>query len=129
MIRVRSETKEELKELGTKKDTYDTVISELIKERKKGFDIAHQKKIVTNYHSLLTYMNKEYWIFCQMCMKNRSVEVHHKDANHNNNILENMLLVCKSCHTNIHKKISKWKRCYKKEYSKEEYILIQKMKQ
>lgn len=41
---------------------------------------------------------------CQMCMEKDSVLVHHIDENTYNNKFDNLLALCKKCHTKIHRK-------------------------
>lgn len=43
---------------------------------------------------------------CARCGYNEfpsSVEIHHKDFNHNNNVLANLLPLCANCHSGLHK--------------------------
>ena len=39
---------------------------------------------------------------CSICGSKEDLVLHHKDFNHQNNELENMQLLCKSCHIKIH---------------------------
>jgi rRNA maturation endonuclease Nob1 len=39
---------------------------------------------------------------CEICGSNKNVDVHHKDGNPQNNVLENLQRVCRSCHIKIH---------------------------
>lgn len=39
---------------------------------------------------------------CERCGNNENLMVHHKDFNKRNNSLENLMTVCRSCHTTIH---------------------------
>jgi len=41
---------------------------------------------------------------CQICGSSKQLEVHHKDRNKLNNSIDNLMLVCKSCHRKIHYK-------------------------
>jgi len=41
---------------------------------------------------------------CVKCYSFENIEVHHKDLNPWNNIEENLQILCKSCHTRLHKK-------------------------
>jgi len=41
---------------------------------------------------------------CQICGSSEQLEVHHKDRNRLNNSIDNLMLVCKSCHRKIHYK-------------------------
>ena len=35
---------------------------------------------------------------CQNCGRKYHLDIHHKDGNHNNNVKENLLKVCRRCH-------------------------------
>lgn len=39
---------------------------------------------------------------CYFCNSNRGLGVHHIDENRKNNILDNLIILCKSCHKKIH---------------------------
>ena len=39
---------------------------------------------------------------CEICKKPFFHNIHHKDKNRQNNKLENLMLVCRKCHSNIH---------------------------
>jgi len=41
---------------------------------------------------------------CEFCGSKNQLRVHHKDRNRKNNKLENLTIVCKSCHNKIHEK-------------------------
>lgn len=41
---------------------------------------------------------------CVLCLKTQQLEIHHKDLDRKNNQLSNIVILCKSCHTKIHKK-------------------------
>lgn len=40
---------------------------------------------------------------CSICSSINKLIVHHIDGNYKNNILENISIVCRSCHNKIHK--------------------------
>lgn len=40
---------------------------------------------------------------CQICSYNENICMHHKDQNRNNNVLDNLILLCKSCHFSLTK--------------------------
>ena len=40
---------------------------------------------------------------CSLCDSTKFLCVHHKDENRANNKLDNLIVVCKSCHAKIHK--------------------------
>lgn len=47
-------------------------------------------------------LNREYK--CEKCGSTINVDVHHKDGNRNNNVPENIELLCRSCHMKEHNK-------------------------
>lgn len=42
-------------------------------------------------------------IACEICGKTGRLDVHHKDKNTSNNSVENLMVVCRSCHNRIHR--------------------------
>jgi 5-methylcytosine-specific restriction endonuclease McrA len=46
---------------------------------------------------------------CSLCGKTKKLVTHHIDFNYKNNILNNLTIVCRSCHNKIHKKGEKKK--------------------
>jgi len=50
------------------------------------------------------------FILCSICGSNRFLCVHHIDGNQNNNLLNNLKVVCKSCHSKIHETYKNCKR-------------------
>lgn len=50
---------------------------------------------------------------CEICGSKINVDIHHKDGNHQNNVSENLMLVCRSCHIKLHRKKSVCKICGK----------------
>ena len=73
---------------------------------------AHQHQIVigSNKRNRKEYLNiaktNKIWI-CEMCNKERSKDrdlvVHHIDKNNKNNNVNNLMVLCNSCHAKIHK--------------------------
>ena len=55
-----------------------------------------------NYYILLKKIVSYCWIKCQDCNFRKVIHVHHIDQDHNNNKLENLKLLCKPCHMNMH---------------------------
>jgi 5-methylcytosine-specific restriction endonuclease McrA len=39
---------------------------------------------------------------CQLCYKQNKLLIHHKDENHQNNSLHNLVLLCRGCHNKVH---------------------------
>jgi len=56
-----------------------------------------------NYYDLKKKIKNGEIIFCELCKSQRNILVHHKDFNHDNDDLENLQIVCKFCHSKIHK--------------------------
>lgn len=50
---------------------------------------------------------EKYGNFCSICKNLENIEVHHVDFDRSNNIIENLQVLCKSCHKKIHWKIKK----------------------
>lgn len=84
----------------------------------------HMHKLGKKYGSMSyktgigSYRNKKLNLFkeeCECCgtsdNTNNKIIVHHKDCNRNNNILENLLILCQSCHQAIHIRIKRGKTC------------------
>lgn len=40
---------------------------------------------------------------CNICLSRNDLVIHHIDRNHKHNELNNLMIVCKQCHYNIHK--------------------------
>lgn len=51
---------------------------------------------------------------CEICGSNKNVDVHHKDLNPENNLLNNLQRVCRSCHIKIHHPAKKCLICGEK---------------
>lgn len=49
-------------------------------------------------------------IACQDCGQKSKIQRHHVDGNPLNNSLENIRILCQSCHTSEHKRIGTWGR-------------------
>lgn len=47
------------------------------------------------------------FILCERCKKYRALQIHHIDKNKKNNNLQNVIMICKSCHRMIHNKNAK----------------------
>ena len=55
----------------------------------------------SDYYRSIAFHNHKHQ--CEKCKtKDEKLEVHHKDENRNNNIPENLMLVCHTCHLKIH---------------------------
>lgn len=51
---------------------------------------------------------------CCLCSSIKFLCIHHKDKNRKNNNLDNLMIVCKSCHTKIHDTLKAWNKGNKK---------------
>ncbi len=47
------------------------------------------------------YFNKQ--TICQQCGSTNCLDVHHKDYDYTNNEPDNLILLCRSCHTKLHR--------------------------
>lgn len=43
---------------------------------------------------------------CEICGEANNLDVHHKDGNYNNNSIDNLIVLCRSCHMKTHNKYS-----------------------
>lgn len=43
--------------------------------------------------------------YCECCKSTKNLLVHHKDHNRNNNNIENLQILCTSCHAVVHTRI------------------------
>lgn len=42
---------------------------------------------------------------CELCGEINKLVTHHRDGNYKNNIVSNLMVVCRSCHNKIHKRL------------------------
>ena len=83
------------------------------KERKKKI-ICHTQKKKTwckdsyIYHKIF---DDYYWTVnnCMICWSTKGLQIHHKDKNHKNNDISNLIKLCYRCHCMLHK----WDRVYR----------------
>ena len=120
MIRLYQTTKEILDKIGSKNESYDSIIKNLIIKVQKTNQIDNKYnypiKEITNFyewakkHKFLL----RFWIYCSECQKRRAIELHHIDKNRKHNGFENIELLCKRCHLKKHYKIDDSNRKYAK---------------
>ena len=76
-----------------------------------GFQKGHKSYQGTNTknshytNGIVAYRRLAYEHFpklCSMCGATKNLYVHHKDQNRMNNKIENLIIVCRSCHCKIH---------------------------
>jgi len=68
-----------------------------------AFDLRHSPDAgwsTTHYHARKVIPNGS----CGHCGKPNAKDVHHKDGNHRNNTAENLERICRSCHTQAHRR-------------------------
>lgn len=94
----RRTTSESLKD---RKNTWGDKIAEslrgqkLTEERKKKIAISNYKTGICTYRRVKKSK-------CERCESDKFLIVHHKDENRENNVLENLETLCKSCHQAHH---------------------------
>lgn len=54
---------------------------------------------------------------CEICGSTKSIDVHHKDGNHQNNNSDNLMVVCRSCHMKLHRPKSICRICGQPAYA------------
>src|SRR5574343_2089194 len=65
-----------------------------------------QKEEVSTVQSTLNYRARvlKSHTPCEFCHSTTSIEVHHYDGNLSNNNLDNLISVCRGCHTKVHRR-------------------------
>src|SRR5699024_2997435 len=67
---------------------------------------------------------------CEMCLSTKNLDIHHKDENWQNNSPQNLQVLCRSCHTKVHRKKKQCKVCGKPQkglgYCNKHYIRYKK---
>lgn len=75
---------------------------------KKGIDSPYYKNGIGNFHKNLKPFLRSLYSSCQWCNKDLTTAsqyewcVHHIDHDRNNNTIDNLILLCKSCHQKEH---------------------------
>jgi 5-methylcytosine-specific restriction endonuclease McrA len=106
-IKLKYYTKNELDKLKIDNNqTYDVIVSDLIEDFKNS-DLNSLTKPYTRYDSLFSRLIKQYFVLCNDCHNLRATQIHHIDKNPDNHILDNIALLCKTCHLKRHKKLTK----------------------
>jgi len=67
-----------------------------------GKDNANWKGGIGHQWAIKVAKKRLKWM-CSICSAKEDLEVHHKDGNINNNIIENLQVVCPKCHASLHK--------------------------
>jgi ribosomal protein S27AE len=55
---------------------------------------------MTRYYRIKAIEEKGYE--CENCGATEDIEVHHRDRNHCNNELDNLIVLCSDCHNTVH---------------------------
>jgi len=98
-VKLTTEHKEKIKKWA--KDNKDKIIGENNPSWKGG--------ISQDYYRRVAFENLPN--VCEACGSQEKLRVHHKNKNRQDNRIENLMIVCKSCHNKIHEK---WKNLYKR---------------
>ena len=48
---------------------------------------------------------------CSICDSQSKLDIHHKDGDRTNNVLENLQYLCRSCHVQLHKNLKRSSKC------------------
>ena len=79
--------------------------NKLNKDKFSGENNIHWKGgISQDYYRRIAFEN--FPNLCEICGSTNQLRVHHKNKNRKDNNLDNLMIVCKSCHNKIHEK---WK--------------------
>ncbi len=71
----------------------------ILSEKYKGKGNPHYKNGIRTGKRMILEVNKT----CQTCGSKNRLEIHHKDKNRNNNDVNNLQLLCRSCHSKQHR--------------------------
>lgn len=80
-----------------KKQPKEMVESRISKIRGENHYLWKDGKSRTPYREMIKKVK------CEVCPSTNQLGIHHKDGNHYNNVLENLQVLCASCHSRIHK--------------------------
>ena len=81
---------------------WELTIEQRFKNKSKGE--AHYKYTtgISFYRRRIFNINQK---ICTKCGSDYNIIVHHKDLNRNNNNLDNLMIICRSCHMKLHRDI------------------------
>ena len=70
----------------------------------KAFDSRHRVDVkwMAAHHHARQIMGEK--VACATCLSTKALDVHHRDANHQNNSPENLIVLCRSCHMKVHRR-------------------------
>ena len=78
----------------------------IIKKQNMGIYDWNGVSTTPTYHKIV-FENFKLDKICSICGTIKDICVHHIDENRNNNSKENLLVVCRGCHTSLHAKNNK----------------------
>ena len=89
-------------------------LKKTIRKKKKVVKIKNKqpkRKYIKDSHIYHKIFDDYYWDIkhCMICWSTERLQIHHKDKNHKNNDISNLIKVCFKCHCLAHK----WDRVYK----------------
>jgi 5-methylcytosine-specific restriction endonuclease McrA len=70
----------------------------------KDFDTRHRENLgwMAAHHQARQIVGPK--TECVVCASTRSLDVHHRDGNFQNNSPDNLIVLCRSCHLKVHHK-------------------------
>lgn len=71
----------------------------MMSEKRKGENNPHYKNGIRTGKRIMLSIQP----LCELCGDNEPLNVHHIDEDRNNNKLDNLLVLCKSCHSKQHR--------------------------
>lgn len=87
---------------------------ECMKRAYVGKDARHQDYSSAHHTSRkIAYLIEGKEEKCELCGSTKNIDVHHKDGNYRNNSIENLIVVCRSCHMKLHRPKALCKICGK----------------
>jgi len=73
------------------------------KNKKENNGMWKNDKNDRNFSNLKNIILEDKYVICAWCNSNKHLCVHHIDENNKNDNLNNLVIICKSCHSKIHK--------------------------
>ena len=87
-------------------------VSELFNHRQKRIYGNGSRKIIGLFKKIRDNNH------CNICGAKTSLEIHHKDENWENNNIDNLVVLCRDCHSKIHKNITAVNKEFDYEFDK-----------
>ena len=107
--------------IGYKQEKYiEPLLGDGVHNSEKGVEgFVKKKELSTEFLKLRDYKLNHKKNFCEYCHSSHNrLEVHHKDGNHGNNELANLITLCPSCHKKEHYKLGRTRIAEKGLYTK-----------